>query len=211
MSRNSNGSIVRYETTIKNSGLFMSSSFPVPCIIQDEFTFPEVYIEAKMMKSDIVVIPMVTITVVMYDIIKAKLQRSVTIETDNESISNYKMIDPIKDIIEYNLTLKAKQGRIQITGTPYYITWKFDSEFRVDISHNFASVTIDSDRGIIPDRKAMIPNKMVQKFKSKIDAINKKVAKECAETKIERDIPIGNNRPDFLMPVYVRQPIMKKQ
>jgi hypothetical protein len=211
MSRNSNGSIVRYETTIKNSGLFMSSSFPVPSVIQDGFTFPEVYIEAKMMKSDIVVIPIVTVTVIMYDIIKANLQRFVDIESENESFSNYKMVDPIKDMIEYNLNLKAKQGYIRITGTAYYIKWHFDSEFRVHISHNFASVTLDSEMGVIPDRKAMTPNKIVQKFKAKIDAINRRVAKECTETKIENEFSELSNQSELLKPIYVRPTSLKKQ
>jgi hypothetical protein len=129
--------IVVHEADLESSYAFIAASFPIPTNSTSMDAYPEMYVDAKLMMLPNTPSPFAFVTFAFYDLLKAKLSRSIKLSSPGKKITSTTMIDTDNDIIEQCVKLPFGQGRIVVEGTPYYLRWQFDSKSRVTIAHNY--------------------------------------------------------------------------
>lgn len=205
--KNQNGIII-HEADIVNSYSFISANFPI--LNQDiEFNscYPEMYVDAKMIKLPNSTSPIVIATFMFYDLIKSNLSKEINLSYSQVKPLFTKMTDVDDDIVEYSVRLNEVSGRVSISNTPYYMDWQFTSPQRVRLSHNYGSITLDEFEGIVVDEENQVLNQRASILRKEVEHINQKVAYECSITKVERE-----HLPNIPMPtVSVFPTLLKKQ
>jgi hypothetical protein len=167
--------------------------------------YPEMYVDAKLVKLPNQAKPIAIATFIFYDLIKAKLTSTVQLSYSMAQPKSTRLVDVNDDIVEYSIKLNEPNGRISITGTDYFLEWQFVGRGRVTISHNYGYITLDESKGIVVDATNDEINRRAASTRSSVAAMNQRVAEMCSRTRIERDslpnasVPVMSVFPSILV------------
>ncbi len=187
MSTSTKNGIIIHEPDITSCYAFVAASFPIICDSDNHLIYPEMYVDAKLVKLPNKARPIAIATFIFYDLIKAKLTSRVQLSCSMVQPKSTKLVDVNDDIVEYSIKLDEPNGRISITGTDYFLEWQFVGSGRVTISHNYGYITLDESKGIIVDDTNNAINRRAASTKESMAATNQRVAEMCSRTRVERD------------------------